>query len=214
MGFNRECRNGLSNAGTGIRRGRNPDTGAEHEDSGLFWWGKLDRKTAGLCRQTRFEGCSPIAGTGNDPLGGSGDAVEHRATEAGGRTSHRRHPFRGRLISVCRLRSANLVCPCEAVASQIPPVFPVSSVLRPVRSTVFDATTVRQGAYAKNFATNSNCRNSVGAQEILRFMCHSAFFCGASPSQPVTVTMFDLSRDKFAVSGGSNCCNNSRPGGA
>lgn len=213
MGIDAGKSDSLSVAGTACSGWENRGASLERRQSRLIRWGKLGGKTAGLGRQTRSEGSSPVVNSGSDPLGGSGDGTGHRTAEAGGRTSHRRHPFRGVLISTGRHRSASLF----ALERQPQP----GSDCRISQSTYaacakhgFDATTVRQGAYAKNFATNSNCRNSVVAQEILRFVCHSSFFCGASPAQPAVVRMIRVCRAEIAALCGVSLCKNSRPGDA
>ncbi len=94
------------------------------------------------------------------------------------------------------------------------PDLTVLAIVQAVFRSDFDATTVLQGAYAKKFATNSNCRNSLAALEIPRFACHSALFCGPSPSQVEAATMIRESQGSTCCFGDSTATNNSRPGDA
>ncbi len=111
----------------------------------------------------------------------------------------------------CRLHPADIG---DNRQQQSRPDLTVLAIVQVVSRGEFDATTVLQGAYAKNFATNSNCRNSLAAQEILRFACHAALFCGPSPSRPQTATMIWQSQVSIPCFGDSTASNNSRPGEA
>jgi len=91
---------------------------------------------------------------------------------------------------------------------------PVLAIVQAMSLLDFDATTVPQGAYAKNFATNSDCRNSLAALEILRFACHTGLFCGPSPTHTATVTMIWSSQGSLPGFGDSTANKNARPGDA